>query len=103
MPYESPSQIPENIAEVVHAPGPSFLLVYAPDYDTVCHLYGPKSAMAAYHAGRIDRLIEAVLRALPRDGRTTLLVTADHGQVQVDPCKSRAGTEGSRRRRYTYR
>jgi predicted AlkP superfamily pyrophosphatase or phosphodiesterase len=88
MPYESLFQISENIAEVVHAPGPSFLLIYAPDYDTVCHLYGPMSAMADYHAGRIDRLIEAVLPVLPRDGRTTLLVTADPGQVQLDPSRA---------------
>ena len=57
-----------------------YVMSYWPDYDTTNHIHGPQSEASAQAAGTVDTLIRHTLDALPRDGHTLLVVTADHGQ-----------------------
>jgi hypothetical protein len=76
-----------GVAAAVGTITPSYGLVYDGSVDMAGHVHGPSSA-------QFDARIEAVLTAigeqlLPRlarlGGSTLLLLTADHGQVDIDP------------------
>ncbi|GGG00380.1 phosphodiesterase [Rhodococcoides trifolii] len=59
-------------------------LVYAyyADLDLTGHVRGPRSAAWAFELSQVDRIAEGIANELPRDA--ALIVTADHGMVQVD-------------------
>jgi hypothetical protein len=78
--WRVPSAIPVIIAERV-AVGDRFVYAYYDGVDKVAHErgFGPHYDAELRYA---DRLVADVLAALPAD--VCLLVTADHGQVQVD-------------------
>ncbi len=64
---------------------PGYVVAYVDDVDATGHHHGPESdAHIAGATGVLDTL-ETLAQALPADGETLLLVTADHGQMQVDP------------------
>jgi hypothetical protein len=54
---------------------------YLPDLDQAGHRFGVGSAAWRAAAGLLDRLLERLVDGLPRDA--ALLVTADHGQLDV--------------------
>ncbi|MFD1730938.1 alkaline phosphatase family protein [Deinococcus malanensis] len=56
-------------------------MVYLPDYDSTCHTYGPSSDQAADELAAVDLIVGRLLGALPDNGKTLLVLTADHGQV----------------------
>jgi predicted AlkP superfamily pyrophosphatase or phosphodiesterase len=58
-------------------------MVYCPEYDTVCHKYGPSSSHASDEISATDHVLERLLKQIPRDGKTLFLVTADHGQKDL--------------------
>lgn len=64
----------------------TYIYFYFDMVDAICHYYGPDSA---YHEAEIDTFFTAMERLLmPRLGTSTdtlLLITADHGQIQVSP------------------
>jgi predicted AlkP superfamily pyrophosphatase or phosphodiesterase len=65
--------------------GWAYVFAYVDVVDWVGHHAGPASdAHVAAATGVLDVLAE-LARGLPADGETLLLVTADHGQVPVDP------------------
>jgi hypothetical protein len=73
------------IIEALRGPGPAYVFAYVDDVDSTGHHFGPASdAHIAAATGVLDALAE-LARDLPGDGETLLLVTADHGQVTVDP------------------
>lgn len=59
-------------------------LVYAyhGELDYTGHVRGPRSDAWRLELSHVDRLAQAIARRLPADG--ALVVTADHGMVQVD-------------------
>ncbi|MBO9309393.1 MAG: alkaline phosphatase family protein [Chloroflexi bacterium] len=65
---------------------PTYCFFYYSSIDSIAHGYGPDSA---HHRAEIDMFFTALERLffaeLPRDGETLILLTADHGQVEVDP------------------
>jgi predicted AlkP superfamily pyrophosphatase or phosphodiesterase len=68
------------------AEGPNYFFFYYDKIDSVSHDYGPASA---HTAAEIDAFMTVLERQFmdqvkPR-GRTLLLLTADHGQSEVDP------------------
>ena len=63
------------------------MMAYAPYYDTTCHLHGPSSPEAADELAAVDMMLGRLVTALPRNGRTLLLVTADHGHRDLAPEK----------------
>lgn len=61
----------------------SYHLLYLPEFDGMCHEYGPQSEKLVRSAERIFAQIVALKGNLPPD--TVLMITADHGHTYVDP------------------
>lgn len=87
-PFKSPSEALVHLAQAVKAePGRAYYYLYFDMIDSLGHIYGPDSPE---FAAEIDTFMTAVERLLHQelDGQTRdtlLLVTADHGQVNVSP------------------
>jgi hypothetical protein len=64
-----------------------FVYAYWPVYDMVSHRYGAESAEAFAELTRIDAAFGALLRALAGT-ETAVVVTADHGFIDVAPEES---------------
>jgi predicted AlkP superfamily pyrophosphatase or phosphodiesterase len=58
-----------------------FCYSYHSQLDLLGHVYGPGSDAWRYQLSHVDRLAEQIALGLPSDG--LLMVTADHGMVQV--------------------
>ncbi len=90
VPYKTLSEALVNLGDaLLNEPGPAYYFLYADTIDAVCHLYGPSSR-------QLDAEVDTVLNTLERifysalAGKlknTLLLVTADHGQMEVFPDK----------------
>lgn len=96
--YLLPSGLSVRIAEFLDRPAPgdtpTYAYAYWPGIDTVAHRYGPGSPEEAAEAAMLDvALSRALLRR--RDGRTLVLLTADHGHAAVEPDRL-VGIEGDR-------
>jgi hypothetical protein len=71
-----------GILHLVHqAVGPTIVYGYLPDVDKAGHIAGIESPLWIDAVGVADRLVTRLIEGLPRDA--ALLVTADHGQVNV--------------------
>jgi hypothetical protein len=62
---------------------PGLVYGYTADLDTAAHLFGIGSAQWHEAAARVDALLTRLVEALPPDA--VLLVTADHGGLNVPP------------------
>ena len=62
--------------------GPALVYLYWGDVDKVGHHYGCGSRQWGNELATLDRELARLARSLPRD--TMLIVTADHGMVDVD-------------------
>jgi hypothetical protein len=69
---------------------------YHSDLDTAGHRFGLASPEWAAAAGGVDRLLSRLVEGLPAD--TALLVTADHGQLDI-PLDGRIDVDGDPRLR----
>jgi type I phosphodiesterase/nucleotide pyrophosphatase len=76
----------EVAATLRAATGPIYAYVYWPEIDTVGHMEGPSSQAFAEAVARSLVALEAGLLTLPEG--TVVLLTADHGQVDVDPART---------------
>ncbi len=85
--YNSPNTIPSLISSYPKMEAPQYICAYYPDYDTVCHRHGPGSKHASDEVAALDLCVARVLKTLPRDGKTLFILTADHGQRDLDPKK----------------
>jgi hypothetical protein len=63
--------------------GEPLVYAYYPGIDEVAHAYGLGAPWFPAELAAVDRLVGAVLDAVPPD--VAVAVTADHGQVQVGP------------------
>lgn len=63
---------------------PAYVYAYWAGIDTAAHLHGPRSPEHAMEAALLDRALERALASRPA-ADTLVLVTADHGQAEVDP------------------
>ena len=88
-PYMSSSDMAVSLRRLVEASrGPSFFYVYWSMVDTIEHAHGPNTDEARVEASVVSHaLAEGFLAKLQRTAakRTLVLVTADHGQVNVRP------------------
>lgn len=82
--YDDLAELRQTMVRETSGEGPAYVMGYLPNYDTVCHLFGPRSGEAALAAGMLDELLADVLRSLRHDGRTLVLVVADHGLRSLD-------------------
>ncbi|MEU4481456.1 nucleotide pyrophosphatase/phosphodiesterase family protein [Micromonospora sp. NPDC023966] len=69
------------LAALAAGPGPALVSGYHPDLDRHGHLSGVDSAPWRLAAAEVDRLLARLVDGLPPDA--ALLVTADHGQLNV--------------------
>jgi Type I phosphodiesterase / nucleotide pyrophosphatase len=74
-------------AALAAAPAPAYAYLYVDTLDAIGHHRGPSSEAFDAEAIRCLDAIEAALGALPAG--TLLLLVADHGQVDVDPARTR--------------
>lgn len=72
-------------AACVESPEPSLVYVYDSDLDFTGHARGCRSAAWRHQLVLLDRFAEELYDALPPG--VVLLVTADHGMVDVDPSR----------------
>jgi hypothetical protein len=87
--YISASDLAVGLRRLVEGSrGRNFFYVYWSVVDTVEHAYGPNTEEAMVEASLISHALdEGFLSRLSQDAakRTLVLVTADHGQLNVDP------------------
>lgn len=72
-----------ELVTALRAPAPVFCYGYHAHLDQVGHVYGPGSLPWRLELSVIDRVAALVAESLPPDG--LLVVTADHGMVEVPP------------------
>jgi hypothetical protein len=80
--WQTPSVLVEQVRALV-AEGAPFVYAYYSGVDEVAHSHGLESAYYPAELAAADRLVGALLDAIPDD--VVLVVTADHGQVQIAP------------------
>lgn len=83
VPYLTLSDLFVQLRRATARPGRALLAVYWPSGDSLAHLYGPSSPAFAIEIGSFFRLFYREF--LNRVRRVTVIVTADHGFVDVDP------------------
>jgi hypothetical protein len=78
----------EGLADALRVtPVPAYAYVYIDTVDAIGHQHGPSSAAFDAEATRCLDAIERALGTLPAG--TLVLLAADHGQVDVDPARTR--------------
>lgn len=88
--WRTTSALLEHVHRLV-ASGASFVYAYYDGVDKVAHEYGLDAPTYRTELVLVDRLVGDLLERLPSD--VALLVTADHGQVQVGPAGAVALTD----------
>jgi len=92
VPYASASDMTVSLRRLTEgARGPNLFYAYWSYVDTIEHTYGPNTDEAGVEASLISHaFMEGFLSKLDRAAakRTLILVTADHGQIQVEPQKT---------------
>lgn len=87
--YEGQSEIPHLLQTSLarHRGQRSFHYVYWHLLDTLSHNYGPLSEPCLLEMEFVDLMLDKVMDSCARAGHT-LLLTADHGQIALDPGRS---------------
>lgn len=84
-PYHTLRQLLHRLEEAVKSgPGRKFIYGYYPELDAQAHVHGSASGEVELLLQRLDDEVAALADALAGTD-TTLLVTADHGFIDVDP------------------
>jgi hypothetical protein len=87
-PYDTLDTAVAAMADAVaERPGPTYAYLYVDTVDAVGHRHGPSSEAFVAETVRCLDAIETAVAALPAG--TLLLLAADHGQVDVDPARTR--------------
>lgn len=79
--------LPELARAMVHfaeSDTPGVAYAYWPRYDALCHQHGAAAAPSEEHFVEIDAMLGAVIDRLRENG-TSLVISADHGFVDVEP------------------
>ena len=88
-PYASSSDLSVSLRHFVEtAKGRNFIYVYWSMVDTIEHIYGPNGDESGVEASIISHALqEGFLERLDKEAakNTLILLTADHGQLQVEP------------------
>lgn len=89
-PYQTLQEALVELEEYITAPSrstPAYYLLYFDRIDATCHKYGPTAQPFEEAVEQYLSLIDQFLyqRLLGKAGNTLLIITADHGQVTVNP------------------
>lgn len=90
VPYYTLAEAVSNLHILLaQAREPSYFFLYFDKIDVLCHAYGPSSPQVAAEIDHVMLLLERLLiDPIWRENsseKTLLIVTADHGQIEVDP------------------
>jgi hypothetical protein len=89
IPFKRLSEALANLVELVIADTApiAYYLLYYDKIDAICHTYGPNSPQFEETVDVFLRSIEELFytKLLGKVDQTLLVLTADHGQVEVDP------------------
>ncbi len=93
VPHKTAADLVVNLRQHLERapPGPAYYYAYHEYIDGVSHLYGPHSEQARAEMNGFFHLLqtELVEKLSPEAARgVSLLVTADHGHIDVDPTKT---------------
>jgi hypothetical protein len=80
--WHTTAALVEHCAAAVEA-GERFVYSYYPGIDSIAHEFGLHARVYRRELAAADAIVGAMLDALP--ARAALLVTADHGQVHLEP------------------
>jgi len=78
-----PSAVDRILASLRADPQGSFTYLYIPRIDSVSHAHGPNSSEALEAAKTVEAEVDRLADGLPAE--TTLIATADHGQIEIPP------------------
>jgi len=81
-----------KLTRLVRSKQAFFLYAYHPEYDSLCHRFGPFADTPRRHLARLDCLLSRVADACPAG--TTILVTADHGHEETRRLLDLSAVEG---------
>lgn len=85
-PYYTISQMISNIAsDIINSSGPTFHFCYISTVDTISHHAGPFTADTASEIDTIFHLLENVLAQKVSGTATGIMISADHGHIEVGP------------------
>ncbi|MGP8078039.1 MAG: alkaline phosphatase family protein [Thermoplasmata archaeon] len=90
VPYSTASDLAHLLADLIGRPTPPRLIyTYWDELDTVHHRRGPHDRLFTFEADRLAHLLAYVAGEVDpaRARATTMIVTADHGQVPIDPAR----------------
>ena len=85
LPWHGYDALFAQLAALAQQPGRKFVYAYIPDLDSLMHHKGTGHAKARQLLQRIDAHCAALADQLPASAR--LLITADHGQLDIPPEK----------------
>ena len=81
--WKTESVLVEQVRHTIVNDGAPFVYAYYPGVDEVAHEFGLHNNFYDAELANADRLVGRVVSAIPED--TVLLVTADHGQMHIEP------------------
>ncbi len=85
--YLTANTLPSVANQSLQSDGQKVIVMYWADYDTVCHKHGPSSNEASDEISALDHALARLLKRIPKNGRTALVITADHGQIDLNDKK----------------
>jgi predicted AlkP superfamily pyrophosphatase or phosphodiesterase len=87
LPYLTSSDMFYHVSNLLkETTGPTLILVYWWAIDALSHRYGPYSEAVLNEIAELDLLLSRLIKIL--DKNTTLIITADHGQIVSSPDKN---------------
>jgi len=91
IPYNTLSEALVNLTDaLLLEKRKAYFFLYFDSIDSICHRYGPESRHVAAEIDTLLTVLERLFHAsvVGKLKHTLLLVTADHGQIGVDPAKT---------------
>jgi hypothetical protein len=83
LPADDTDEMVTRVSAALAGAAPRLVYAYHPDLDRTGHLFGVDSPQWRAAGSDVDRLLTRLVGSLPPDG--ALVVTADHGQLDVPP------------------
>jgi hypothetical protein len=84
--YIATSSLQPMVSRLVsESDAPTYIYAYWPTIDTIAHIVGPLTAEHSAEVAAFDFQVGRLVERLPGRGDTLVLLTADHGHVNITP------------------